>query len=307
MDNANYPIPKRLNLAIAGAHLTLLLGLFWMVGQVESNWAVATLALFYSITMNSAYAMLHEAEHGILQPHPIVNDTVGVLLALFFPAPFHLQRQGHLGHHMRNRSDDEAFDFYFAGDNVVWKYLQLYGILSGFFWLVIALANVLVAVRPALVNLKYASFDRPTTALLQSLNPKYARLMQVEAVGTLLCHAAISVAWQIPVWRHAALLCSFGCVWSAMQYAHHFGTVRDVRKGTRNLKTLWILDKIWLNHNWHLNHHMAPTLPWIYLPNHDVGAECARSSLCLAYLRMWRGPRFTTERVQNRYAGVIIR
>ena len=41
MDNANYPIPKRLNLAIAGAHLTLLLGLFWMVGQVESNWAVA--------------------------------------------------------------------------------------------------------------------------------------------------------------------------------------------------------------------------------------------------------------------------
>src|SRR6266850_6182092 len=158
MDNANYPIPKRLNLAIAGAQLTLLLGLFWMVGQVESNWAVATLALFYSITMNSAYAMLHEAEHGILHPHPIVNDTVGVLLALFFPAPFHLQRQGHLGHHMRNRSDDEAFDFYFAGDNVVWKYLQLYGILSGFFWLVIALANVLVAVRPALVNLKYASF-----------------------------------------------------------------------------------------------------------------------------------------------------
>ena len=203
MDNVAYPIPKRLNLAIAALQLSLLLGLFWMVAQVESTWAVATLALCYSITMNSAYAMLHEAEHGMLHPHPMVNDLVGVLLALFFPAPFHLQRQGHLGHHLRNRSDDEAFDVYFAGDNVVWKYLQLYGILTGFFWLVIALANLLIAIHPKLIDLKYASFDRPTRALLRSLNPKYARLMQVEAIGVLLCHLAISVVWQIPVWRHA--------------------------------------------------------------------------------------------------------
>lgn len=307
MENPTHPIPARLNLVIATAQLALLPGLLWMVGQVESLWAVATLALCYSAAMNSAYAMLHEAEHGILHPHPLINDTVGVLLALFFPAPFHLLRQGHLGHHLRNRSDDEAFDVYFVGDHVVWKSLQLYGILTGFFWLVIALANVLVAVRPALVDLKYTSFDRPTTALLQSLNPKYRRLIQVEAIATLLCHTAISVGWHIPLWRHALLLCSFGCVWSAMQYAHHFGTVRDVRHGTRNLQTLWILDKLLLNHNWHLNHHMAPTLPWIYLPHQYVGAEFARSSLGLAYLRMWRGPRFTTERIQNRYDGTIIR
>ncbi len=29
--------------------------------------------------------------------------------------------------------------------------------------------------------------------------------------------------------------------------------------------------------------------------------------LLLAYLRMWRGPRLTTIRVQNRYAGLVVR
>jgi len=51
-----------------------------------------------------------------------------------------------------------------------------------------------------------------------------------------------------------------------MQYAHHYGTVRDVQKGAMNLKTFEFLDRIWLNHNWHLNHHMSPTVPWVYLP-----------------------------------------
>ena len=54
----------------------------------------------------------------------IPSPAAGVLMALFFPAPFHLLRQGHIGHHLRNRSDDEAFDLYFDGDNVVWRWMM---------------------------------------------------------------------------------------------------------------------------------------------------------------------------------------
>jgi len=45
-----------------------------------------------------------------------------------------------------------------------------------------------------------------------------------------------------------------------------------------------------VNHNWHLNHHLNPTVPWIHLPR--LAAESPddkRSSLVWAYLRMWRG------------------
>jgi fatty acid desaturase len=122
---SSYPIPGRLNLALAAIQLAALLALLWAAGQVSSWWAIGLVALGYGIVMNSAYAMLHEAEHNILHPDPRWNELTGVVLALFFPAPFHLLRQGHLGHHLRNRSDDEAFDFYFEGDNRLWRFLQL--------------------------------------------------------------------------------------------------------------------------------------------------------------------------------------
>ena len=104
-------IPAGLNLGIAVTQLGTMLGILWMAARVSHWWAVALLALGYGVVMNSAYAMLHEAEHGILHPHRGVNDFVGTVLALFFPAPFHLIRQGHIGHHIRNRSDDEAEQF----------------------------------------------------------------------------------------------------------------------------------------------------------------------------------------------------
>ena len=39
---------------------------------------------------------------------------------------------------------------------------------------------------------------------------------------------------------------------------------------------------------------------------YSAGEEFERSSLALAYLRMWKGPRMTRERVENRFAGKIV-
>ena len=302
----DFPIPARLNLAILAIQLALLSSLLWLAGQV-SGWGLAALAASYGIAMNSGYALLHEAEHNLFYPERKLNQIAGVLLALFFPAPFHLIRQGHLGHHMRNRSDDEAFDFYFEGENPIWKHLQFYGILTGFFWIVIVLGNLLALLKPSLLEPRYASFDRPTAAFLASLNPKFVRLIRVEALSVFLLHGSLVWFGNIPLWNYAAVLFGFGFSWSAMQYVHHFGTVRDVQKGARNLRTFGWLDRLWLNHNWHLNHHLNPTVPWIHLPRLYTGEEFARGNLFWAYLKMWRGPRFNPERVENIYAGAIIR
>jgi fatty acid desaturase len=306
MSRSSFPIPARLNLGIAAVQLAALCAILWAAGRVHGWGWVALLSLAYGIVMNSGYAMLHEAEHNLLHPNPKVNQTVGTLLALFFPAPFHLIRQGHIGHHVRNRSDDEAFDLYFEDENRFWKFVQLYGTLTGMFWVLIYLTNFVVAFRPAIIAPRSTRFNRPTEAFLESLNPKYRRLIQAEALAVILLHAAMIYVWQIPFLYYLAVMFGFGLIWSAMQYAHHYGTVRDVQKGAMNLRTFRLLDLVWLNHNWHLNHHMTPTVPWIYLPSLSAEDE-ERGSLLGAYLREWRGPQFSTERVENRYAGKVIK
>ncbi len=306
MASASHPIPARLNLALCGVQLAALLTLLWLAAHV-SGWWLAAVAAGYGIVMNSAYAMLHEAEHGILHPHRRVNAAAGVVLALFFPAPWHLLRQGHLGHHLRNRSDDEAFDFYFEGESPLWKRLQLYGILTGFFWCVIVLSNGLVLVCPWLLRPRRFKADRPTEALLESLNTRFLPLVWAESLAVVLLHAALIFWWKIPLLHWAVTLAGFGVLWSAMQYVHHFGTERDVLKGACNLRTWRWLDALWLHHNWHRRHHEHPTVPWIHLPHLESGPHESRARILPAWLRMWRGPRLTHERVENRYAGRIIR
>jgi len=307
MNLKNFPIPGRLNICIALLQLSLLLAILWSASRIHHWLWLALLVFGYAIVMNSAYAMLHEAEHNILHPTPWINELIGVTLALFFPAPFHLIRQGHLGHHIRNRSDDEAFDFYFPGENRVWKFVQLYGTLIGLFWVTIFFGNIITLFRPSLFQAKYVEFNRATSAFVDSLNPKYRRLIQLESLLIVVLHSAMIICWGIPLLHYLAIMFGFGFIWSALQYSHHFETVRDVQKGARNLRTFPWLDVVWLNHNWHLNHHMSPTVPWVYLPFIYSGSEYSRSGLFKAYLRMWKGPRLTEERIQNHYAGKIIR
>src|SRR5881394_3445315 len=94
-------IPGRLNAMIIVCQLAALGGFLFAASRVQSWRGILLLALGFGILLNSMYAIIHEAEHGILFPDRRWNDAAGSVLALFFPAPFHLIRQGHLGHHMR--------------------------------------------------------------------------------------------------------------------------------------------------------------------------------------------------------------
>lgn len=300
-------IPNALNAAIAVAQLVALIVLL-RAGAEADGVAFAAAAIAFAVLMNSVYSIIHEAEHGILFTNKVANDCAGAIMALFFPAPFHLIRQGHIGHHQRNRSDDEAFDFWFEGEHPLWKRLQFYGILTGFYWAVVVLSSPIVLLTPRwLVRSKF-EFDRPSAAFMEALNPKYWRLIRLEAAAAILVHGALLWSLDWPLARYALMYASFGLSWSAMQYVHHFGTERDVLNGARNLWIARPIDALWLHHNWHLTHHRHPTVPWIHLPSvarHEGHTE--RAFLPLAYLKMWRGPRRAVERVRNRYAGRVIR
>lgn len=306
MNSPAFPIPARLNLLIAGLQVTALVALLYAAGRAGPGWALGGVAVAYSLVMNSAYAMMHEAEHNTLHPNPVINQGVGVILGLFFPAPFHLLRQGHISHHRRNRSDDEAFDLYLPGDRRLSKAIKFYGILTGFFWLLIVMGNLVVAISPALLRRGAGSFDRTGNKLFASLDPRYDWPIRIEALAGLGLHAGLCRLFAAPPLHYLALPAAFGILWSALQDVHHYDTGRDVQNGARNLRTFFLIDRLWLNHNWHLNHHRQPTVPWIHLPALSTPGE-KRGTLLRAYLRMWRGPQYTAEKVENLYAGNITR
>lgn len=302
-----YPIPARVNLAIVALQLAAIAACVWGAREATAAWQLALLAVGFGIVMNSVYAVIHEAEHGVLHPHPRMNAALGVVMSLFFPAPYHLIRQGHIGHHLRNRSDDEAFDLWFDDESFWAKCLQWYSVLTGVFWLTIVAGNVAVLVFPKLLDKKLYRFNRASYALFDSLNPVYWRLIRLEALLVIALHAAIVVGFGVPFANYAVMYFGFGLSWSALQYLHHYGTERHVTRGARNVWIFPLLDLALLNHNWHLTHHKHPTVPWTYLPELGEKEDPERSFLLWHYFRMWSPPRLATERVENLYAGRVIR
>ncbi len=309
----SWAIPSATNACIIAAQLACLGTFFWLASRQDLGWWLVPLVVGFAIVMNSVYSIIHEAEHAMLFANRRANDAAGVMMALLFPAPFHLIRQGHLGHHLRNRSDDEAFDLYFDGDSKLWRWLAWFGILTGFYYLTVVIANPVLVVAPGLLDRRktrveeHVAVDRAGKAFLESLNPTYHRAIRLEALAAIGLHVAIVWLVDIPIWHYLALYAAFGFSWSAMQYVHHHETERHVTRGARNLWLFRPIDWIWLHHNWHRTHHEHPTVPWIHLPRlaHDDGVS-SREFLVWRYLRMWRGPKKATERVENKYAGRII-
>jgi fatty acid desaturase len=257
--------------------------------------------------MGGVYSIIHEAEHGSLFSNRRANVVGGVIAASFFPAPFHLLRQGHLGHHLRNRSDDEAFDLWFEGESPFWKWTQWFGILTGVFYLIVVSSNLIVLLFPFVLRSRWFGFDRPSAAFMDALNPRYTRIIRLEAMGIIALHSLLLVVMRIPPINYFLMYAAFGILWSSLQYVHHYATERHITRGARNLRLWWPIDKLWLNHNWHRVHHEHPTVSWIHLEKMGKAAEDDRGFLPWVYLRMWSGPRKATTHVENLFAGKVIR
>ena len=306
MTGAATPIPNRLNAAIVVAQLTLLVA-FVIACRFADGWWWVLLAATFVVVANSAFFSIHEASHGVLFSDKRWNRLAGTVLALFMPASFELLRRVHLAHHVHNRSDEEVFDLYFEGENALWKRLQFYGILTGAFWLVVVASNVLLAVLPMRSLSALLKADRPSAAVMAYLDRHTSGRLRAEAWVVVVLHAAVAYWLGERALGYAAVYVAFGVSWSTLQYLHHFGTGRDVLRGAKNVRYGPVLDRLWLNHGWHLTHHLRPSVPWRYLPAVAGRDEKPTESFARAYFRMWRGPKLTRERIANRYDGCIAR
>jgi fatty acid desaturase len=291
---APLPIATGLNAAIAVAAIAVAIACLFVAAHAP-HWSVLLAAAFvFSFANNTIFSLLHECVHGTFHPSARVNHAAGILFAAFFPTAFTFQRISHLGHHRRNRSDLELYDYYLPHQSRWLKTYWIYCLLTGFYWSIIPVALVVYVACPFLFRTR--AFQNGPAALWGF--GEYVRDLAARPIGRLWPEAAFTVAFQALLFWGLGLdwvswlVCywAFGVNWSSLQYTDHAWSPRDVHEGAWNLRFWPISQAIFLNYNLHLAHHRRPDIPWNRLPRFVSPAD-PNPSFWPIYLSLFGGAR----------------
>lgn len=292
------PAPGRLNLALALFATSLALGMLWLASNTTSTvWFIVAVIVFAFVN-NTVFSLLHESVHGIFHKNLTVNEWAGRILAAFFPTGFTMQRIAHLGHHRRNRTDAEMFDYYEPGDKLWLKYFQWYGILTGLYWLLPPGASLMFLLVPVSLIKRMIAYSEKSHLAFQSsadgmlsgyTNAPFLR-MKLEVVFSILFQVVIFYLLHLNWVGWLSCYAAFGFAWSSLQYTDHAFSKRDVYEGAWNLRVNKLIQYIFLNYHHHRVHHQNPTVPWVYLERY-LDEQEFRPTFMEIYLKMWAGPR----------------
>lgn len=290
-------IPAALNLTLASLVVTANAALLYAASHASSWRGVLLAAVAFSFTNNTAYSLLHECVHRKGHGNAQINTWMGRVLAASFPTALTFHRQCHLGHHQRNRTELERFDYYTPEDNRFLKFVQWYGILTGLYWFIPPLGCLLVLLVPERLLMalgasrgSVVAAHTSAEAMLDGVrNAPFGR-MRLEILFTIALQAAAWVALDLTPAGWAACYAAFALNWSALQYADHAWSELDVRDGAWNLKVGRLVQYVFLNYHHHRAHHQHPEVPWIHL-GRFVDFNAYRPSFIAIYLSMWKGPR----------------
>ena len=286
-------IPARLNVLIFCLALPATWGLLWMASHLSIGWMMLAAWLF-TLLNNTPFSLMHEAVHGVFSPRKPVNEIFGTLCAPTLPTSFVMQRIAHAGHHQRNRTDAELYDYYLPGRQTKrQRDLLMYGgNLLGLYWFCIPLNALIYLIAPWLYRstwfiegparrLAFEPFVRDIAAASQRLR------IWLECLLALLYQAALF--WLLDLNWQGWLLCywAFALHWSALQYVDHAWSVRDVVNGAWNLKVSGLSRLLALNYHYHLAHHQHPLAPWTELPRH-VDPARPQPTFWSIYFGLWR-------------------
>ncbi len=283
-----------LNFALLLMSLALAAGCLWVASHGAWYWAILAI-WFFSLINNMPFALMHEAVHGVAARSKWGNHLIGQMASWAFPTSFLLQRKAHLDHHDRNRTDAELYDYYLPQQSKPLRSVWLYmGNLMGFYWFSVILGNFIYLV---------ACWFYRSNLFVKKIAPALGFGTQVAELVKLpplrvWCEIALAFSYQgllfwlldLNIWGYLACQIAFGLHWSALQYADHAWSSRDIKNGAWNLKVLPISRWIALNYHYHLAHHQQPAVPWYQLPA-LVDHQALQPSFWRVYFSLWKGIR----------------
>lgn len=284
-------IPGALNVVLTAIVAAACGGALWVASH-GVLWQGVAAAVVFSFVNNTMFSLLHESVHGIAHAHRGVNEWIGRIGAAFFPTGLSLQRIFHLGHHARNRTIEEQFDYIRPFDRPWLKRAQWYAILTGLYWVFVPIGGVAYFFFPSLFRVRKTDVATQTgaTSMFAGLEHAPRTRIRLELLFTAAVQAALVYALDLNA--RGWLLCygAFAVNWSSLQYTDHAFSKLDVRDGAWNLRVNPLTRLLFLNYHHHLAHHRHPHVPWIHLGQYVDPAE-PRPSFWSIYRKMWRGPR----------------
>jgi fatty acid desaturase len=291
------PIPGTLNIGLALIASASAIALLSFVSHAAHVWQMIAGAIAFSYVNNSIFSLLHESVHGMFHSSRKINELFGRWLAAFFPTSFTLQRFFHLGHHRRNRSAAEQFDYISPGQNVLLKEVQWYGILTGLYWLLPALSSLLYLFIPNILSSHFFceeevqwSRQSGAAAMVADIKKVHYRTAAVEVIFGIVLQIAVFHLFKISWTGWGLCYAAFAINWSSLQYADHAWSELHPLRGAWNLRVNPIVRWLFLNYHHHRVHHENPKVPWIYL-GRFVDPNEPQPSFLRIYLSMWKGPR----------------
>lgn len=283
-----------LNFTVLAVSLSLSWLLLWAASHLGFGYALIAAWLF-SLVNNTLFALMHEAVHGIGAPSERTNRFLGVIAGWAFPTSFLMQRTAHIGHHQRNRTDEELYDYYLPHQSKRVRNVWLYaGNLFGLYWWSVVFSNLVYLTLPWVYRSRFFA-GRVAPAL--GFGPYVADIVKLPAVAVW-TEVAFAFGYQALLFRWLDLtvpgtvLCywAFALHWSVLQYADHAWSTRDTLRGAWNLRVLAPFRWIALNYHYHQAHHGHPQVPWYELPKWVSDTE-PQPSFWRIYFSLWKGVR----------------
>lgn len=232
----------------------------WAAGAAASLWA-SKLSLGFSsiavwlagaiasgLALNAAFLVMHEGTHFLLSPNRARNRWLGFLTGLPLFISFTAYQVLHIRHHdfLGDPRDPDDYDNYTGHPVKVWM----------LHWLrLLAAAYLYLLFVPAL------AWKHGTERQRRDVLIDYALLIGFySAIGYLVPLRVLAHAWLLPTLITNVLINVRGLT------QHSLAEAQDPLLASRSVRTRPWVAFLYLNENYHLEHHLYPGVPFYHLP-----------------------------------------
>ena len=238
---------------IAWVTIALLFAAFGLFGVSSYAYIAGYVSLFWAIAANSvasymAFTVSHEASHSSISSNRQLNDWVGrVSMLLLETTPIFMSfRAIHMSHH-RFTNDPERDPDYYAGSGPAW--------LLPLKWLTLDIGYFRYYLSPEVFKKRS---QRERREFYLGLAFGVVTVAAIAAAGWLTYYLLLFV---IPS-RVLKFILGFAFDFLP-HYAHQAMSERDPFRSTSNRVGMeWLLTPIFIYQNYHLVHHLYPTVPF---------------------------------------------